>query len=45
MHLDIISCDEAGTLPGLFELRVQRTPEVPAYRQFDAAGGAWRSYI
>lgn len=43
LHSDIIPCAAAGTLPGLFALRVQRTPEAPAYRQFDAASGAWRT--
>jgi len=42
LHSDIILCAAAGTLPGLFALRVQRTPEAPAYRQFDAASGEWR---
>ena len=41
---DIIQCAAAGTLPGLFALRIKRTPESPAYRQFDTASGAWRSY-
>lgn len=41
LHSDIILCAAAGTLPGLFALRVQRTAEAPAYRQFDAASGAW----
>ena len=41
---DIISCDAAGTLPGLFQLRCERTPDRRAYRQHDAANGAWRSY-
>lgn len=40
LHSDIIPCAAAGTLPELFALRIQRTPEAPAYRQFDAAGGA-----
>ena len=41
---DMISCDAAGTLPGLFRLRCERTPDRRAYRQHDAASGAWHSY-
>lgn len=41
---DIISCAEAQTLPGLFTLRVKRTPQSPAYRQFEADSKKWRSY-
>jgi long-chain acyl-CoA synthetase len=41
---DIISRDEAGTLPGLFQLRCRRTPDRRAYRQYDTATGAWQSY-
>ncbi|SOD41690.1 AMP-dependent synthetase/ligase [Nitrosovibrio sp. Nv4] len=41
---DIISCTEAGTLPGLFALRIKRTPDSPAYRQFDADTGEWRAH-
>lgn len=41
---DLISCDEAGTLPGLFLRRCERTPGREAYRQFDAGSGQWQSY-
>jgi long-chain acyl-CoA synthetase len=41
---DIISSEEAGTLPDLFRLRCQRTPDRRAYRQYDTASGAWHSY-
>ncbi|MBF8270136.1 MAG: AMP-dependent synthetase [Gammaproteobacteria bacterium] len=37
----VITPAEAQTLPGLFRLRVQRTPEACAYRFFDALNGAW----
>src|SRR5687768_11885461 len=43
-NTDIISCAEAKTLAGLFALRVQRTPDSPAYWQFDAERKKWRSY-
>ncbi|MCP5416880.1 MAG: long-chain fatty acid--CoA ligase [Chromatiaceae bacterium] len=33
--------EEARTLPGLFRLRISRTPEHIAYRHYDAATGAW----
>ncbi|WP_295401570.1 long-chain fatty acid--CoA ligase [uncultured Thiocystis sp.] len=38
---DVIPAAEAGTLPELFRLRVRRTPELVAYRQFDAAQAQW----
>ena len=41
---DIISCAEAETLPGLFALRIKRTPQSPAYHQFDPDGEKWRGY-
>ena len=41
---DIISSEAAGTLPGLFQLRCERTPDRRAYRQYDPANGAWQSY-
>ena len=41
---DIISREEAGTLPGLFQLRCERTPDRRAYRQYVPAKGAWQSY-
>lgn len=44
MLSDTISCAEARTLPGLFNLRVKKTPESLAYRQFDASDDKWRSY-
>lgn len=31
-------------MPGLFSCRVKKTPRSPAYRQFDADSGQWRSY-
>ncbi len=44
LTLDLISSAEAVTLPGLFLRRCERTPEAEAYRQYDAATGAWQSY-
>ncbi|MGB5670813.1 MAG: long-chain fatty acid--CoA ligase [Sedimenticolaceae bacterium] len=41
---DFIDADTAGTLPGLFQQRVQRTPQAVAYRQFDTTYDAWRDY-
>ena len=43
-HSDLISCAEAGTLPGLFQRRIERTPETVAYQQYDPAGQRWISY-
>ena len=34
----------AVTLPGLFALRVQRSPDEPAYRQFDSVKSEWQRY-
>lgn len=44
LTLDLISSAEALTLPGLFLRRCEKTPEGEAYRQYDPAAGAWRSY-
>jgi long-chain acyl-CoA synthetase len=41
---DFISAAEALTLPGLFAARVQRSPEVIAYQQYDAQSDSWRDY-
>ncbi len=41
MVQDIITPQEAGTLPGLFQKRVQRSANEPAYRSFDALNGIW----
>ncbi|WP_218131706.1 AMP-dependent synthetase/ligase [Nitrosospira multiformis] len=41
---DIISCGEAQTLAGLFSIRIKRTPQAIAYRQFDVESGEWREY-
>ncbi len=41
MKQDIITPQEAGTLPGLFQQRVQLTPNAPAYRSYDALNGIW----
>jgi long-chain acyl-CoA synthetase len=43
-HSDLISCAEAGTLPGLFQRRIERTPETVAYQQYDPAEKRWISY-
>ena len=44
LTLDLISSAEARTLPGLFLRRCEKTPEAEAYRQYEPAAGAWRSY-
>jgi long-chain acyl-CoA synthetase len=43
-HRDIISVDEAGTLPGLFQCRARRTPHSIAYRQYEPGKENWGNY-
>ncbi len=38
---DYIDYKEAGSLPGLFELRIKKDPGKMAYRQFDEPRGVW----
>ncbi len=40
--MDLIGMDDAGTLAGLFEERVRRTPQAIAYREFDARARRWQ---
>jgi len=40
----VICADDAQSLAGLFRLRVARTPEREAYRQYDRTRGQWVSY-
>ena len=42
--LDIISVTEAGTLAGLFRQRVKRSPDKPAYREFERPDKKWHTY-
>ena len=42
--IDVIPSAAARTLPDLFALRVQRSPDDPAYRQFEQTGAKWQSY-
>lgn len=42
--LDVISIEEAGSLPGLFHERVKRTPQAIAYRHFNAAQSRWDEF-
>jgi len=44
LTLDLIGSTEAGTLPGLFLRRCDRTPDAEAYWQYDAAAGRWKRY-
>jgi len=39
---DVITAEAARTLDGLFRMRVHRSPDRPAYRNFDKATGEWR---
>ena len=39
-----ITGKEARTLPDMFQIRVVRTPERLAYRQYDPANDQWRDY-
>jgi len=43
-YRDIITANEAGTLPGLFQCRTRRSPQSLAYRQYEPAKGNWASY-
>ncbi len=42
MTEDIISTENAGTLDGLLYQRIQRTPDITAYRSFDPEARIWR---
>ncbi len=42
--LDTISVSEAETLTGLFRCRVQRSPDQPAFHQFDQKEEKWITY-
>ncbi len=42
--LDVIACEQAGTLYGLFRERVARSPAAIAYVQYDRPSGEWRQY-
>lgn len=41
--IDVIAPERAKTLAGLFRIRLERSPEALAYRQFDAASSQWNS--
>ncbi|TFG37637.1 MAG: long-chain fatty acid--CoA ligase, partial [Desulfobacterales bacterium] len=41
---DMVSVDEAGTLPGLFQCRARRSPQSIAYRQYEPAKGNRENY-
>ncbi len=41
MKTGYIHFEEAGTIPGLFELRLKKDPHKVAYRQHDAESGTW----
>ncbi|HZP91533.1 MAG TPA: long-chain fatty acid--CoA ligase [Burkholderiales bacterium] len=42
--MDVISPESARTLDGLFAERVRRTPDAPAYYNFDEGTGQWVRY-
>lgn len=44
LTLDVIRAGDAQSLAGLFRLRVARTPQREAYRQYDRTRGQWVGY-
>ena len=44
IRLDPVPISAAGTLPGLFRCRVERSPDRPAYRQFEPQAARWVDY-
>lgn len=42
--LNTISAAEASTLPGLLKRRIERTPNLPAYQQYNNKRNRWVSY-
>lgn len=42
--LDVISLEDAGSLSGLFQERVRRTPDLVAYRYYDDNSSNWKTY-
>jgi long-chain acyl-CoA synthetase len=43
-HTDFISIEQAQTLSGLFNCRVEQTPDLPAYRYYRPEDDSWGSY-
>ena len=41
---ETISAAEAGTLPGLLKCRIERTPNLSAYQQYDSKRNRWVTY-
>ncbi|MCP3870462.1 MAG: long-chain fatty acid--CoA ligase [Gammaproteobacteria bacterium] len=41
---DVISPEQAGSLPGAFNERVKRTPDAIAYGQYDENSDRWKEY-
>ena len=45
MHrTDVITPEQANTLPGAFRVRARRTPDAVAYVQYDENSESWKSY-
>ena len=44
LTFDPIPAADAGTLPGLFLRRCEKTPDAEAYRQFDPASARWERF-
>jgi long-chain acyl-CoA synthetase len=43
-NTDVVSVEAAGSLGGLFRERVNRTPDLTAYRHYEEDTASWRRY-
>jgi len=44
LTIDVIGAAEAGTLPGLFRRRCEKSPSGEAYLQYDSASARWQRF-